>query len=516
MKKAVIYARVSTKEQEAEGFSVPSQLKTTRKYASKLKLQVEREFTESKSARHPGRTQFNAMLDFLEKYKDVKNILVEKTDRLSRNMHDLADMYDLIQLSDVSLHLVLEGRVLNKNSHSNDFVAFGINGVMSKGVSDNIVSEVKKGMLEKAEQGVYPSHVPYGYKNVRENMKKGIRQDPEAALYVKKMFELYATGNHSLKSIHKTMLEDGMVYRNGKNFHKSTVEYILTNVFYMGSFVWAGKTYENASHEPIITKELFWKVQSMLKRPNKNKSQKSLFTYPGMIKCGVCGLAITAQLQKKYIYYHCTGNHGNCKQRYIREEAIDEAFEALFENVCISQEIQKIIIDGLKKSYKEKTEYSGNSIKQIDRQLVLLRTRIDNAYYDKLDGKISEDRWLEIDGKLQADKDRLERKRFSFQEVDTNFLEKADLLLELARNASRLFKGASIEKKRKIINLMCSNCSCSDGNIDIELRLPFNLILKTSKTGKWCTKLVDVRTFIPCGFPFEDVRAVLSYGYMRA
>jgi site-specific DNA recombinase len=75
---------------------------------------------------------------------------------------------------------------------------------------------VKKGMLEKAEQGTYPSFAPYGYINVVENGKRNLRHDPQTAPFVRRMFELYATGQYSLLSLKNQMLADGMVYRNGK------------------------------------------------------------------------------------------------------------------------------------------------------------------------------------------------------------------------------------------------------------------------------------------------------------
>ena len=87
-KQAVIYARVSSKEQEKEGYSIPAQLELLRHYASQQGLTVAREFVDVETAKHSGRVQFGDMLAFLETAPDCRIVLVEKTDRLSRNLKD--------------------------------------------------------------------------------------------------------------------------------------------------------------------------------------------------------------------------------------------------------------------------------------------------------------------------------------------------------------------------------------------------------------------------------------------
>src|SRR5436853_1918446 len=84
-KQAVIYARVSSKEQEREGFSIPAQLKLLHEYAVEHGFHVVKEFIDVETAKTAGRTQFGEMVKFLQAQKETKIILVEKTDRLYRN-----------------------------------------------------------------------------------------------------------------------------------------------------------------------------------------------------------------------------------------------------------------------------------------------------------------------------------------------------------------------------------------------------------------------------------------------
>ncbi len=82
---AVLYARVSSKEQEKEGYSIPAQLKLLRDHASVHGLKIAREFTDVETAKKAGRKQFGEMVTFLKKRTTCRIILVEKTDRLYSN-----------------------------------------------------------------------------------------------------------------------------------------------------------------------------------------------------------------------------------------------------------------------------------------------------------------------------------------------------------------------------------------------------------------------------------------------
>src|SRR5436853_191034 len=100
MRDAVLYARVSSKDQEREGFSIPAQLRFLRDYAGKHELKVLREFVEAQTAKAAGRKQFDEMVRFLREHKTCRVVLVEKTDRLYRNLRDCVTLEDL----DVEVH----------------------------------------------------------------------------------------------------------------------------------------------------------------------------------------------------------------------------------------------------------------------------------------------------------------------------------------------------------------------------------------------------------------------------
>ena len=161
MKKAVLYARVSSDRQEREGFSIPAQIKLLKKYATDNGIKIVSEFVESETAKKAGRKQFNEMIKFIKKNTTCRSILVEKTDRLYRNIKDWVTLDDIEGLE---IHFVKEGNILSENSKSQDKFIHGFKVLMAKNYIDNLSEEIRKGLNEKCAQGYYPSKAPIGYK----------------------------------------------------------------------------------------------------------------------------------------------------------------------------------------------------------------------------------------------------------------------------------------------------------------------------------------------------------------
>ncbi len=220
MSRAVIYARVSSKEQADEGFSIPAQLKLLRQYAAEHDFEVAREFTDVETAKRTGRVAFDEMVQYLGRVKGRPALLVEKTDRLYRNFRDYVTLDEL----DLEVHLVKEGSVLSDDSRSNEKFMHGIKVLMAKNYVDNLSEEASKGMREKAEQGIWPSSAPLGYVNVKIGDKRIIAADPERADLVRRMFEWYARGDCSIEEIRERICAEGLTTCRGGPPSKSTIE----------------------------------------------------------------------------------------------------------------------------------------------------------------------------------------------------------------------------------------------------------------------------------------------------
>jgi len=164
-------------------------------------LFIVREFIDIESAKQIGRTSFTALLDFFKKQERVKKnepcriLLVEKTDRLYRNIRDWVTMDEF----DLEIHFVKEGVVLSRDSHSSEKFMHGIKVLMAKNYVDNLSEEVKKGLNQKASEGHWPSVAPVGYLNDRQSHL--IKIDPDRAPLIRQIFEKYASSEFSLQAI---------------------------------------------------------------------------------------------------------------------------------------------------------------------------------------------------------------------------------------------------------------------------------------------------------------------------
>ena len=130
------------------------------------------------TAKQTGRAAFGEMIAYLKAHPSVRVMLVEKTDRLYRNLKDWVTVDEL----DVEIHFPKEGVVLSRDSRSSEKFMHGIKVLMAKNYIDNLSEEARKGMQEKAEQGIWPTKRPLGYRNVTgPDGKKIIAPDPSLA-----------------------------------------------------------------------------------------------------------------------------------------------------------------------------------------------------------------------------------------------------------------------------------------------------------------------------------------------
>jgi site-specific DNA recombinase len=187
-------------------------------------------------------------------------------------------------------------------------------------------------LREKAEQGIYPSRPPFGYRN--NLASHTIEIEPDKAPLAKRMFELYASGNHSLSSLRKTLKLESL-----QSFRKSYLHRLLMNPFYKGQFVWQGKLFRG-THTPLISSALFEQVQSVFRGHNKPRPQMREFAFRGLLTCAYDNCGVTAEIKKgKYTYYRCTGSRGKCDLPYMREEALSERLGQILKNIYIPDEV---------------------------------------------------------------------------------------------------------------------------------------------------------------------------------
>jgi site-specific DNA recombinase len=197
----VTFARVACVEQANEQANerIAAQLNLCRDYAVWHCLQVVREFTSVGKA---GRKQFRAMLQFLKQNPDCRVIIAEKTDRLSRTLHDFVAVEEL----GAEVHLVKEGQIIASQPNSqdrSDRLVRGIFALMARHYIEALGEEIKTGQMAKAKRGQYPGRAPFGY--VHNRASRTIEVDGKRGRLVTRIFKLCGSGTHSIDSLRKMM-----------------------------------------------------------------------------------------------------------------------------------------------------------------------------------------------------------------------------------------------------------------------------------------------------------------------
>jgi len=479
VREAVKYGRVSSKEQEKEGFSIPAQWKLLDQYAKSQGIRVMREFVDIETAKKPGRPGFEEMIKFLRR-SSVRMLLVEKTDRLYRNLKDYVTMDDL----DVEIHFVKEAVVISKDSRSSEKFMHGIKVLMAKNYIDNLSEETKKGMLEKAEQAIYPSFAPLGYRNVMgPNGKRVVEADPDVAPIIKQLFQWYAMGHCSIAEITSRAEKAGLVSRGAKKpISKSNIHKLLRKRFYTGYFDWKEKTYKG-SHEALISIELFDRVQEILdgRFLTKPRVTKHEFAFSGLVSCGHCGCALVAERKKgKYVYYHCTGNKGKCPEPYAREEVLEQCFGELLKGLVFDDEVMDWVVDALHQSHADQARFREEAIARLQSEQTKIQHRLDKLYEDRLDGFIEPAFFERKANEWKHTQARLSEQIAEHEAANYDYVQDGVRLLELSKKAYFLFKKQNPNEKRRLLDFVCSNSTWKDGSLTATFRQPFDVLAVTN------------------------------------
>jgi hypothetical protein len=254
-----------------------------------------------------------------------------------------------------------------------------IHVAVAKHYVENLRDEVKKGMREKAEQGIYPGRAPYGYRNNR--LTRSIDIDEAKAPIIKHAFELYATGRQSLSTLRKTIFET-----HGLRVSRGYLETILKNPFYIGHFVWREVVYDG-THTPLISLDLFQRVQDTFSGRNKPKYRKHEFAFAGLLSCAHDGCTVTTELQKgRYIYYRCSHGRGKCALPYMREQDVAVRLGQVLKDIYVPEGVAAQIVGSLNTDLDRSERERKANLAALHQRLEAIRTRMDQMYEDKLDG----------------------------------------------------------------------------------------------------------------------------------
>lgn len=345
-----LYARKSSEDDERQALSIDSQIKEMLAVADREGIEIAETRRESHSAKDSGkRPEFNRLMEDVAKGL-FNAILTWAPDRLSRNAGDLGMLVDLMDQK--RLHEIRTHSQKFTNSPNEKFLLM-ILGSQAKLENDNRGINVKRGLKNKVEMGWRPGLPPLGYLNER-SINRGRNRifiDEERAPAIKKMFEMVAYQRASGRAIHIWLRETGFKTRGGKSVTLSSVYNNLKNPFYYGVFEFkvGGETkWFKGAHEPLITKELFDRVQDQLRVPERPDYGKKEFAFVRIFRCGSCGSGITAEEKlkkiksdgtiKRYVYYRCSHSKDRaCKEPPMREQDVIEQLLKIVDSIDINK-----------------------------------------------------------------------------------------------------------------------------------------------------------------------------------
>ena len=263
--KAIILARVSTKEQE-EGHSIAAQRQRLLDHCARKGLEVVKTFEIVESSTKGERKEFMAMLDFAKSQGETIAIVADAVDRFQRSFKESVLIDDLIKKGLVELHFHREGMVICRNASSSDILRWDFSVVGAKAYTMNLSENVRRSLEFKRRNGEWGGKAPLGYLNIRDaNNKSMLVPDPERAPLVRMLFEDYAKGTDSISG---DLVEKARKWglrnksRKGGLLSASQIQHILNNPFYFGVMRVKGDLQPHR-YEPIISQALFDRCQAV-------------------------------------------------------------------------------------------------------------------------------------------------------------------------------------------------------------------------------------------------------------
>jgi DNA invertase Pin-like site-specific DNA recombinase len=461
MKEFFSYVRVSTTRQGEEGVSLQQQKDANESCAARCGVKISEVFEEQETAAKRGRPVFTKMLKLLKAGK-ASGVIMHKIDRSARNLKDWADLGELI---DSGVEVFFANESLDLRSRGGRLAA-DIQAVVAADYVRNLREETLKGFYGRLKQGLMPMPAPLGYLNHGKGKRK--TPDPETAPLVRKAFELYATGAFSLDKLVEKMYDLGLRSRSGKKVGRNSMSLLLNRRFYLGE-IEIKKTSQRFSgnHESLIEPALFERVQEILmgRYPQRNKAHD--FVFRRMLCCDSCGYSLIGETHKGLIYYRC--HNKKCPITSVRETEIDRVLERLFSPLQFS-DLEK---EDFTESMKAITQSWAESKRRVEQALMadlervnLQGERLLEAYMDGvLEKQLYEQKKVDIETRHRD----IERKLSDSGPSAERSIRSLKNFLELAGNACLLYKIASKEKKRELLEELTSNRVVNEKSIGITL-----------------------------------------------
>jgi len=195
---------------------------------------------------------------------------------------------------------------------------------------------------------------------------------------------------------------------------------------------------------------------------------------------------VTAEIKKaRYTYYRCTGYRGKCSLPYFRENELGDRLGQILKNIQIPDNILEQLQNSLLNDRNREGTIRKQQGEQLTSRLALVQRRLDQAYQDKLDGKISEEFWIRKSTEWQAEENQIRASLRALETARPERLLDAARILELANKAYFLYVKQDHAERAKLLKMVLSNCGIDAVSLYPTYRKPFDLIFQRAKTEAW-------------------------------
>lgn len=291
-KRTVLYLRVSTKSQvdtdyDPEGLSVPAQRSICESKAVRDGLSIVGEYVEPgrSGTTVQGRPEFQTMMERISTQRDVDYVMVYQLSRLNRNRID--DALVMLQMDAAGVKLISATENIDESPAGQ--MTRGILAAINQYRSTSEGEDIARKLAFKARKGGTIGQAKIGYINIKEEFEgrqvSAVAFDEQRAPLIREGFELYATGDYSIKKLEQAMADRGLKARanrrhpDAKVVSDSSWHRILTDPYYIGFIQYKGELIKGR-HEPLISQELFALVQEIYQqRSSPTRRDRTHFHY---------------------------------------------------------------------------------------------------------------------------------------------------------------------------------------------------------------------------------------------